>query len=174
MISAERFWERVEVGEPDECWEWRRARKDGYGWLWVGDGQCDRAHRVAWLLTNGEIPADLPHVLHHCDNPPCCNPEHLFVGTNADNVADMCAKARQAAGDRSGARLHPERLARGEANGAAKLTWAQAAEIRTRRRAGGETGRALAAEFGVSPMIVSKIARGILWKEVPDGGGRRA
>jgi len=68
-----RFWARVECGEPDACWPWRGSRGvDGYGRLYLA-GQCDRAHRCAWALTNGTIP-DGMLICHRCDNPPCCNP----------------------------------------------------------------------------------------------------
>jgi hypothetical protein len=92
------------------------------------------AHRRAWELTHGPITDGL-HCLHHCDHPPCCNPSHLFLGAPADNVADMVAKGRQARGDRSGSRLYPERLARGEGHYRARVTDAQVVAIRARHAA---------------------------------------
>jgi hypothetical protein len=72
------------------CIEWSGRRdKNGYGIT----SKDKRAHREAWIEANGPIPAGM-HVLHHCDNPPCINPEHLFLGTQADNNADMHAKGR--------------------------------------------------------------------------------
>jgi len=95
-----RFASRVTPSDPASCWEWSGSRNaDGYGYLRVGsqrDGTRSRvlAHRLAWMLAHGgAIPGGL-FVLHRCDNPPCCNPAHLFLGTNADNVADMLAKGR--------------------------------------------------------------------------------
>lgn len=90
-----RFWSAVTVNKPAECWPWtdRWSDKDGYGILTVG-GAHQRAHRVAWSLTNGPIPTSLS-VLHRCDNPPCCNPAHLYLGTQAENVADMMARHRR-------------------------------------------------------------------------------
>lgn len=83
------FWAKVDRRGPDECWEWTTGRERyGYGHSVLGT-----ASRVAWELTNGPIP-DGQRVLHSCDNPPCCNPRHLFLGTQLDNVRDMMAKGR--------------------------------------------------------------------------------
>jgi len=92
---AERFWEKIAIGDDDKCWEWQAARNaKGYGRLTSGRGVYLKAHRVAFALSNGGFVADETHVLHHCDNPPCCNPTHLFIGTPKDNTADMIRKGR--------------------------------------------------------------------------------
>lgn len=105
-----RFWPKVDqTGGPDACWPWMACRnRHGYGKVGVG-GISVTAHRAVWELANGPIPAGL-HVLHRCDNPPCVNPAHLFLGTNADNVEDKVRKGRSCAGERSGRYRHGRRV----------------------------------------------------------------
>lgn len=93
-IAEARFWSKVDRRGPDECWPWRgRVNPDGYGLFDLGK-TATTAHRVAWELSNGEpIPKDLLGC-HTCDNPPCVNPAHLFIGTIADNNRDRTTKGR--------------------------------------------------------------------------------
>jgi len=97
-----RFDKHLTPGDPDACWPWAGPLdRKGYGVIFHVGGQTGpnwSAHRAAWTLLVGPIPAGM-HVLHTCDNPPCCNPAHLFLGTNDDNVADMVAKGRQRSGN---------------------------------------------------------------------------
>ena len=90
-MNAEKFWSKVNKGGADECWPWLKANR--YGQFYIGNGMAKPAHRVAYELTYGDIPAGLL-VCHHCDNPPCCNPAHLFVGTVQDNMRDKISKGR--------------------------------------------------------------------------------
>lgn len=102
---ASRFWSKVRRGS--SCWTWSgRIGDRGYGQFDDGDRTL-RAHRVAWTLTRGEIPAGM-QVLHRCDNPACVRPDHLFLGTHDDNMRDMAAKGRQ-----RGGRPRQERCGRG-------------------------------------------------------------
>lgn len=138
-VSLERFWSRVQRGGDEECWPWTGARnRQGYGVVRVG-AQMLRSHRLALASTGVGIYGLC--VLHRCDNPPCCNPAHLFAGTYGDNNRDTAAKGRTRSGER-----HP----------GAKLTAHAVAAIRA-RRAVGERGIDLAAEFGVTPAMVSAI-----------------
>jgi hypothetical protein len=90
----DRFWEKVNKGTEHECWPFRTSR-EGYGSFYVpGDPPTHiRSNRMAWILTRGHIPDGL-HVLHECDNPCCCNPNHLFLGTHKENMKDMTTKIR--------------------------------------------------------------------------------
>lgn len=170
--ELQRFWEKVDKNGPvmpgmsTPCWVWTAAKIGPYGAITIERRQY-RAHRLSFELHGGTI-GDL-HVLHRCDNPPCVNPEHLFLGTNEDNVQDRHTKGRDAKGDSSGSRVHPERLPRGERVNTSRLTAAQVVEIRT-LSAAGQSRRALAARFGISHVAVRQIALRRHWKHLPESG----
>lgn len=165
----ERFWLFVRK-EPGGCWIWIGYRNDsGYGILRIGR-KAVRAHRFSWDLHRPDTPApDSLHVCHNCpggDRRECVNPEHLFLGTDADNLRDAAQKGRLVTGERHYAKTHPEKLARGERHGNAKLTTEDVREIR-RRVASGEMQKTLCLEFGLSKAEVSNIVNRKLWPHVP-------
>ena len=90
-----RFWKRVDVRGPDECWPWLAGTTEkGYGVFWPRKGRPEGAHRVAWELSSTEPIPDGLDVMHSCDNPPCCNPAHLKPGTSSENHWDASSKGR--------------------------------------------------------------------------------
>lgn len=97
-VAGARLWARVER-KTSGCWEWTGARSNfGYGQLWI-DGVRWTAHRLAYVIESGQPVAAGMFVCHRCDNPPCCNPAHLFIGTNSDNIRDAASKGRLPRGD---------------------------------------------------------------------------
>lgn len=144
------------MGTPPEdgcCWEWTRYRdRKGYGQLGLGK-RLLYAHRAAYEIYKGPIP-DGMKVLHDpqkCNNPPCCNPAHLRIGTHDENMRDMdVAGTRRRGADAPGARLTDDEVR----------------EIRDTYAAGGISQAALGARYGVSQTIVSRISRGLIWTHV--------
>ena len=172
-----RFWAKVDKNGPIQphmqtpCWIWTAYKnKDGYGRFGVGD-KILSAHRVVWTFTHCPIPNDnSPHgicVLHRCDLTSCVNPDHLFIGTQTDNIRDRESKGRgnHTCGEKHHMRIHPEK-AQGEANGRAKLTIEQIIDIRTIYAAGGTTQRHLATLFGMSEPTINQIIRRKKWAHV--------
>lgn len=163
--DTERFWSKVAVTEnKDDCWEWIAGIRGACGYgvfsLRRNDNKGHRtqsAHRIAYFLTHGDI-ADGLQVLHKCDNRKCCNPNHLFLGTPADNMADKVKKGRQLTGKRQSRA--------GEKHGKHILTAEQVRLIRERYAVGGVLQRELAAEYGVKERAISSIVNHVNWREV--------
>ncbi len=160
----EAFWDRATPApcpRPGlgDCLTWTGSiRKGGaYGQVWW-HGRMHGAHRIAWTLAKGPIPAAL-WVLHSCDNPPCVNPDHLWLGTASDNALDRSKKGRNGRGF-----TRPGLV--GSAHPHAKMTEAKVVDLRARRSAG-ENRLAVADAFGIAPVTVDAIYSGRLWKHVP-------
>ncbi len=131
------FWEQV---TPAGCWEWTGARdRDGYGQTRIGMKRV-KAHRKAWEILHGPIPAGL-HVLHRCDNPPCVRPDHLWIGTERDNQHDKWAKGRGVL--RHGLKFSPEQIR----------------DIRIRYATGTIRQRDLASEYNTDQATISEVIR---------------
>ena len=146
----ELFWSKVKKGAPNECWPRSGASNTyGYAMFWTkGVGWV--ASRWSWTQTHGPIPKGML-VCHHCDNPACVNPHHLFLGTPHDNAVDMVKKGR----------CNPGRLC-GERNASAVLTAKDVREILRSK----ETGRVLSERYGVSKSTILTIKRREIWKHV--------
>lgn len=147
------FWSKVDAD--GECWLWRGyLMHKNYGQFRGFDGKTILAHRQAWILAYGSVPDGL-WVLHACDEPRCVRPDHLFLGTSDDNIADMVSKRRH---------IVPKNLPRGRRhpNAIKHLTADDAAAIR-RRWASGDRRGSIASEFGTSVDTARKIAKGEHW-----------
>lgn len=164
---CQRFEQKVRRGLPHECHIWTAScTEDGYGIIF-NQGKVLRAHRVAWELANGKIPSQL-HVLHRCDNPPCVNILHLWLGTNADNVHDKESKGRggQPRGINSTMGRYPE-LVRGSRNPNAILGENDVAEIRRMYSTGRYTQKFIGDVFGTKASNVYAIVNRRAWKHIP-------
>lgn len=143
MLLVDRIKKSVVVNDLTGCHEWTAAKSRwGYGRIRVNSREF-HVHTLTWEMFNGPVPAGR-FVCHHCDNPPCCNPDHLFVGTPLDNVLDMIAKGRAPVGIK---------------HGMAKLAEAQVLAIRSDER----MGTVIAREYGISTAMVSLIRNRKNW-----------
>lgn len=168
-FTQEGFWSRTSRDSAigDACWMWTRAKyKTGYGKLYYAKS-VTYAHRVAWELWHGAVPTDM-YVCHRCDVKACCRPDHLFLGTHDDNMADALLKGRFASGARNGRHTKPEcqpsRI--GELCPAHKLTRSQVEQMRARYVPGKVTFDEIAADFGVSRTTARNAVRKVSWSNV--------
>lgn len=152
--AIERFWSKVDKsGGPDACWPWtaRVFQDSGYGQFTLNGGPVG-AHRIACASKHGDISGLM--ALHSCDNPPCCNPDHIFPGTNLDNMADCASKGRIRNGGK-----------RGEEIGNAVLTSDKVLMI-VRRINAGETKLGLSRELGIGRLTIQSIMNGDTWSHL--------
>lgn len=157
-----RFWSKVNKLGPNDCWEWMARRNPkGYG-TFRGPNGCTNAHRIAWELTFGPIPKGQP-VLHDCpggDNPACCNPAHLWIGTVGDNNRDRHSKGRTACGIKIPlAKLTDQIVQQIRADYAQTSKLSQRSPFHLRQWE-------IAEKYGVGPDTISKIVTRKLWKHV--------
>lgn len=166
-MTQESFWNRVARRGEEECWPWIGAHnKDGYGHLYVVSRKRNiGAHRLSWEIHHGPIPPGLL-VCHTCDNPNCVNPYHLFLGTQKENLADRDQKGRGINGPKNGRHTHPERTARGERNGSAKLTGDMVGRILREWKGRTTSQRELARQLGVHYDTVWRVVHGKFWKHL--------
>lgn len=148
----ERFWEKVD--KSGDCWLWTKSLRAGYG-VFRKSGRLVSAHRLAYEITNGPIPADLC-ICHHCDNRQCVNPSHMFLGTHKDNMQDAMGKGRF--------HFNPK-PSYGEKNGMTKLTDDQVRELRNNWPSS-ESVASIAMRYGVSRWTIQRIVRRKVWKHV--------
>lgn len=154
---ARRFWAKVSVLQPHECWPWvsKSVAKYGYGRMTAGRGRYLRAHQVAWALENGPIP-DGSVIRHTCDKTYCCNPKHLQIGTQKQNTRDAMDRGRAS----------PPPILHGEKARHAKLNVEDVQKI----RASSATLEHLAKEYSVSSKSIWRIKNRLTWKHIHDDG----
>jgi len=160
-----RFWGKVKIANPDECWIWNAGKTGSgtkYGCFSFRKGVY-KANRIAYYFKYRVDPFPLD-VLHKCDNTLCVNPNHLFLGTQVDNMKDMKAKGRAASGLTSARYTKPERTSRGEVHHWAKLTDSQVREIKLALAT--TSNKVLATMFNVSPCTIQDIRVGRHWKHI--------
>lgn len=157
LTTEERFWSKVD--RSGDCWLWTGGTTRGYGMFHLGPSVTPRqmkAHRFSWVLAHGQIDHGLC-VCHRCDRTECVRPDHLFLGTSADNTRDAVTKRR---------------VAWGERNAGSKLTEHEVTDIRDAYLLGATNGE-LAARFGVSSDAIRRAVSGARWSDVGGAVGLR-
>lgn len=147
MDTLERLLSKVKIDGGTGCWNWLGCKLNtGYGQIWAG-GRARSTHRLSFELHRGVIPAGM-NICHRCDNRLCINPDHMFLGTNAENMADKVSKGRQA---------------RGESIAQSKLTEEDVIAIRASK---GISQTSIAKQFGVSHDLIALVRSRKIWRHV--------
>jgi transcriptional regulator with XRE-family HTH domain len=165
--DIDRFWSRISKSDDTDCWTWEGSTfRGGYG-QFKAQGRNLKSHRIAYLLYYEVDPMD-QFVCHHCDNPLCCNGNHLFLGTNSDNILDSRDKGRlnTASGEKHGSKTKPLNWARGEKINTSKLTAEEVLEIRKLYQDSFHTQEQLAEKFNVTREAISRIILGKSWRHL--------
>lgn len=152
-MTPDKFWSRVDIQGPEDCWEWTGYITDkGYGRIRVSKDEQVLAHVLAFDYSGGKLKKTKPHVLHRCDNRPCCNPAHLFAGTKAENNDDRDNKGR---------------AAKGFSNGKAKLTPELIALMVAEKNATGISYRKLGLKYNLKHTTVANALQGKTYQQMP-------
>jgi hypothetical protein len=160
-----RLFERTKIDD-NGCWIWQEGKAtDGYGQTRIGADTTRLVHRIMYREAYGDFDRKML-ICHKCDTPACCNPDHLFIGTNSDNVRDAANKGRMAKGKKNGCYIHPEKVPRGTTNGMSVLTEDKVIEIRNRYAKGDISQLNLGKLYGVSEHTIWTIVHRKTWKHV--------
>lgn len=163
--DANRFWSKVK--KTKTCWEWIAYRNRlGYGVLNIR-GKSTLAHRFVWFLTHGPFPREAL-ICHHCDNPSCVNPNHLYQGTPRSNVQDCLSRGRHVApkGEKHWTKQFGKRIARGNSSPVARLTEAQVLAIRARYALGWKNKTRLGKEYKIDNSVITDILNREIWTHI--------
>ncbi len=163
-----RFWDRVDTGEMDECWLWKRGRQSaGYGVMTTGtERKQTLAHRIACEIEHGPPTEDRPNALHSCDTPACCNPKHLRWGSQRHNTEDAIKRERASMPPKNVSYRRYDTQPKGAAVWNQSLTEAQVREIWRLHIAGGMTRKAIAEAVGGGIHPVRDVIRGKSWRHL--------
>lgn len=163
--TIRRFWAKVQKSD-EGCWLWMASKdQKGYGVFWIGD-RFLKAQRASFLINKGYVPPSNLFICHKCDNPGCVRPDHLFVGSNQDNMLDMTRKGRSRAGEKHPSKYKPESVPKGEQHYAAVLNEDIVREIRWFCKQG-ISHQNISELYGVCREAITRVANRKTWKHVP-------
>jgi len=164
-----RFVSKLKINSTNSCWEWLGSRlQRGYGRIGL-NGKMITAHRASWLIYRGEIPRG-KFVCHKCDNPPCVNPDHLFITTHKENMMDMVSKQRWSKKPKTAKQIESARklmMKLSQSQRGKKKAWSKLNKFQVLKiRASNEVQKKIAQRYGVAQTLISQIKSGKIWKEI--------